>query len=143
MMPMISDVVALPIYDRIFLLTNTFLSLGIYQVNVRAHYKRLFDVGINEIHNRYLFYCGMWSCISLPMIGVFDCVKFQPIHYFFASSFFLSAGVYTFILAKIMHDHKERFPIKDEFEIDKNYKFSYFMVVIITLMILRLKIFGD
>ena len=142
-MPMISDVVALPIYDRFFVLTNTFYFMGVHQVNVRAYYKRLSDAGISETPNRYLFYCGICSCISLPMIGVFDCVKFQPIHYLFASLFFLSAGVYTFILAKLMHDNKDRFPIKDEFSIDTNFKFSYFMVAIITLMILSLKIFGD
>jgi hypothetical protein len=110
---------------------------------VRAFYKRLSDAGIEEMTNRLLFYCGICSCISLPMIGVFDCVKFRPFHLTFASLFFVSAGVYTFTLAKLMHDNKERFPIKDEFAIDSNYKFSFFMVSVITLMILSTVIFDD
>ena len=52
---MISDVVALPIFDRIFVLLNTMYFMGVHQVNVRAFYKRLDDAGIYERVNRMLF----------------------------------------------------------------------------------------
>ena len=140
---MISDVVALPIFDRVFIFLNTVYFMGVHQVNVRAFFKRLSDAQIDENTNIMLFYCGMCSCISLPLIGVFDCVKFLPIHYIFASLFFVSAGTYTFTLAKIMKDNKERFPIQDEQAIDSNYKFSYVMLALITLLILSTVILGD
>ena len=108
---MISDVVALPIFDRVFILLNTIYFLGVHQVNVRSFYKRLSDAKIDENTNRMLFYCGICSCISLPLIGIFDCVKWRPVHYLFASLFFVSAGTYTFTLAKLMKDNKEKFPI--------------------------------
>jgi hypothetical protein len=108
---MISDVVALPIFDRVFILLNTIYFMGVHQVNVRSFYKRLSDAKINEFTNGMLFYCGLCSCISLPLLGVFDCVKWRPIHYTFASLFFVSAGTYTFTLAKLMKDNIEKFPI--------------------------------
>ena len=85
----------------------------------------------------------MCSCISLPLLGVFDCVKWLPIHYTFASLFFVSAGTYTFTLAKLMRDNKERFPIQDEEAIESNYKFGFVMLSLITLLILSTLILGD
>lgn len=73
MIPMISDVVALPFFDRVFILLNTIYFMGVHQVNVRAFYKRLNDAGVEELKNDLLFYAGMTSCFSLPLIGVFDC----------------------------------------------------------------------
>ena len=102
---MISDVAALPIFDRVFILLNTIYFMGVHQVNVRSFYKRLSDAKIDEYTNRMLFYCGICSCISQPLIGVFDDVNWQSFHYMFASLFFVSAGTYTFTLAKLMKDN--------------------------------------
>jgi Frag1/DRAM/Sfk1 family len=108
--PMISDVVALPFYDRIFILLNTIYFMGVHQVNVRAFYKRLSDAGVSEGFNDFLFYCGIISCISLPLIGVFDCHNFKHLHYFCAGLFFISAGTYLFSIANQMYINKGSFP---------------------------------
>ena len=69
--PMISDIIALPYYDRIFILQNTIYFIGLNQVSVRAFYK-LFNGILEPSHNLRLFYAGFMSSFSLPMIGVFD-----------------------------------------------------------------------
>jgi hypothetical protein len=46
--PTISDVIALPIFDRIFILLNTIYFMGVVQVSVRAYYKLLNDAGIKQ-----------------------------------------------------------------------------------------------
>ena len=94
--PMISDVVALPVFDRVFILLNTIYFMGVHQVNVRAFYKRFFDASINQTQNDFLFYMGMTSCFSLPLIGVFDCNNFKTWHYLFAFLFFSSASIYSY-----------------------------------------------
>jgi hypothetical protein len=111
--PMISDVVALPIFDRVFILLNTIYFMGVHQVNIRAFYKRLNDAGVSELHNDLLFYAGMASCFSLPLIGVFDCNNFPLLHYMFAGTFFLAAGLYTYFVANLMYKQKEKFPVSD------------------------------
>ena len=140
---MISGVVALPFFDRIFILLNTIYFMGVHQVNVRAYYKRLADAGISEQYNDYLFYLGLTSCISLPLIGVFDCHNFRPFHYLFAGLFFLSAGIYSFSLANLMHINKSSFPPEDEFAIDLNHHISFFMLTLITILILCLITMGS
>ena len=89
-----------------------------------------------------LFYCGMCSCISFPFIGVFDCVKFLPIHYTCASLYFICSAAYIFSLTRLMKENKDRFPIQDKEAIDANYKFSFFMLALITIMILSAVIMG-
>ncbi len=96
---MISDVVALPVYDRFFILLNTIYFMGVHQVNIRAFYKRLNDAGVEEITNDCLFHTGMISCFSLPLIGVFDCHNFKMLHYICAGLFFITAGSYSYKIA--------------------------------------------
>jgi hypothetical protein len=70
-LPMVSAVVCLPIYDRIFCLLTAFFALGVHQVNIRAYFKVLYQVAPDHT-NDSLFWLGIASCFSLPLIGVFD-----------------------------------------------------------------------
>ena len=135
-LPMISDILALPMYDRVFILLNTVYFMGVHQLNVRAHYKRLTDAGVDELSNDLLFYAGFTSCFSLPLIGVFDNRNFKPLHYLFAGLFFASAGLYSYHIAQIMHARKDRFPMQDAATIDMNRMLSYFMGTVILLFLI-------
>jgi len=44
MLPMISDVICLHLYDRVFCILATFFCLATYQADVRAFYKRLYGI---------------------------------------------------------------------------------------------------
>lgn len=70
---------------------------------MRAFYKRLFDAGVSKPENDLLFYLGMTSCFSLPLIGVFDCHRSRPWHYLMAFLFFGSSGTYSYRLANLMY----------------------------------------
>jgi hypothetical protein len=104
--PMISDVIADPIFDRVFILLNTGYFVGVHQVNVRSLYSRLHGI-IPEKQNRRLFYVGLVSSFSLPMIGMFDNRKFVIIHKSFALIFFTSSAFYLSMMAYLKHKHRE------------------------------------
>ncbi len=134
--PTISDVIALPFFDRIFILLNTIYFMGVHQVSVRSYYKRMHDSAIDFRENTILFNVGMTSCVSLPMIGIFDCINFKPFHFFFAGAFFLSAGYYSYRISNLMYEKKSFFPKKDHEAIDLSYNLSYLMLGIILALIL-------
>lgn len=71
MLPMISDVICLPYYDRLFCILTCFFCLAVHQVNARAFYKKLNGIADPQT-NDFLLILGIISCISLPMIGFFD-----------------------------------------------------------------------
>ncbi len=56
--------------------------------------------------------------------------------------FFLSAGIYTFSIANLMYEYKKAFPFEDEGSINFNYRLSYFMLTMITLLSLSTIFFG-
>jgi hypothetical protein len=103
---MISDVIADPIFDRVFILLNTAYFVGIHQVNVRSIYSRFHGV-ISDKYNDRLFYVGLVSSFSLPMIGVFDNRKFVIIHKAFALIFFTSSAFYLSMIAYLKNKHRE------------------------------------
>lgn len=104
--PMISDVIRDPMFDRIFILLNTSYFIGIHQVNVRALYSRFHGI-ISLKVNEMLFYAGMASSFSLPLIGFFDNRYYNSIHNACAGVFFLSSAIYLSLTAILMFQHKE------------------------------------
>lgn len=68
---MISDVICLHPYDRVFCILTAFFTLAVHQVNGRAYYKRLHGIASPET-NDLLLVLNIISCIALPMIGFFD-----------------------------------------------------------------------
>jgi hypothetical protein len=77
----------------------------------------------------------MTSCISLPLIGIFDCNNFVPLHFLFAGLFFLSAGYYSYKISNLMYEKKRFFPESDHAAIDLSYNLSYLMLGIILALI--------
>ncbi|TNV78088.1 hypothetical protein FGO68_gene8694 [Halteria grandinella] len=104
--PMISDVIRDPMFDRIFILLNTSYFIGIHQVNVRALYSRFHGIISHKV-NDILFYAGMASSFSLPLIGFFDNRHYNNIHNACAGVFFLSSAIYLSLTAILMFQHKE------------------------------------
>ena len=97
--PTISDIIALPIFDRIFTYLNTLYFIGIHQVNVRSYYKTFNDIGVPSWLNDALLYCGLIPSITSPLIGIFDWRNFHYIHYGLTGTFFFCASAYYFGLA--------------------------------------------
>lgn len=104
--PMISDVIADQMFDRVFLLLNTAYFVGIHQVNVRALYSRFHGI-VTHKTNGFLFFAGMASSFSLPLIGFFDNRNYIMVHNFCAAVFFTSSAFYLSLTAHLMHKHRE------------------------------------
>ena len=102
---MISDVICLHFYDRIFCLLATFFTLGIQQINVRAFYKMLDGVADSSTNFR-LFYLGLLPCFALPLIGVFDEHDYKIAHYSCAAIYFAGIGAYSFFLARQFNKYR-------------------------------------
>lgn len=141
-LPMISDVVALPMYDRVFIMMSSIYCMGVHQVNVRAFYKRMHGV-ISLNSNYVLFYAGITSCFTLPMIGVFDCYSHKFLHYLFAFLFFVSAGSYSTTLSWLMYHNRNRFPVADHPTISLSKHLAIIMFSLVVLFILSQGILGS
>ena len=144
--PMISDVIADTVFDRIFILMNTAYFVGVHQVSVRSLHARFHNV-ISRKLNTSLLMSGLASSFSLPLIGMFDNRYFIWTHYAFALIFFLSSGWYLSHVAYIMKAHKGRLMIQNDprisAKIDFNYRFSVLCSMSITGFILSVITFGD
>jgi hypothetical membrane protein len=81
---------------------------GSQQVNIRAFYKALYGIASDKTND--ILYClGFLSCISLPLIGVFDEKDYKLEHGLSAIVFFLSCCAYIFWLARVMQKYKAQF----------------------------------
>lgn len=86
---------------------------GVNNVNIRAFYKKMYGKVDNSKNDR-LYYIGVISMISLPMIGVFDMYKWSKYHGVFAVTFFLTFGVYSVLLGRAMYSAKDKFPESEQ-----------------------------
>jgi len=102
---MVSDIIRLPMYDRTWILITAIYAFGVHQVNIRAYFKRLYNMTSHKA-NDFLIILGTLSCISLPLIGIFDEVAFTTAHYSLALTFYSTCTIYALILTYIMHKHK-------------------------------------
>jgi len=109
MLPMISDVICLPFYDRIFCLLSCYFCIATYQIDVRAFYSRLYGIA-SDCQNDTLLVLGLITTFSLPAIGYFDEHNYSNIHNVSAVLFFGSVGIYAFIIGGIMQDNIDKFP---------------------------------
>ena len=101
---MISDVIALFYIDRLFIWLNTVYFIGLHQLTVRCFFKALRNVIPDQLNKR-LFYAGLTSSISMPMVGVFDNKVTEPFHNAIAIVCFSSAGYYLSSLANLLYKH--------------------------------------
>ena len=118
MLPMISDVICLPLYDRVFCILATFFCLATYQADVRAFYKKLYGIA-SDSQNDWLLVLGLISTVTLPMIGYFDEHTYSTVHGISAVLFFLSVGVYAWILSNVLNANKDKFPVEEHESIDR------------------------
>lgn len=155
--PMISDVIRDPMFDRVFLLLNTGYFIGIHQVNVRSLYSRFRGI-ISMKKNNILLIAGLISSFSLPLIGVFDNRNHQPIHYLCAATFFISSAYYLSMKAYLMHKHKDELLDQLHFsdphsEVESmhkwnarivfNYHYSHVCTLVVLALFIDIGIFGS
>ena len=107
--PMVSDVICLPFFDRIWCIMTTFFCFTVMQVNIRAFYKRLHGV-ISVSMNNWMVSFGVALCVSFPLIGFFDEHNYAPLHFTLAGIFFTSTCVYGKMLGDIFFEHRNKFP---------------------------------
>ena len=100
-LPMISDVIFLPLYDRIFCIETIFFTLFVHQANIRAFYKKLYGIA-DPCTLDLLTLLGVLSCFALPLIGLFDEHQFKSLHMVFAITFFGCTGIFAFISGGVM-----------------------------------------
>jgi len=134
-LPMISDVICLKYYDRIFCLFSCYFCLATYQVDVRAFYSRLYGIA-SDCQNDTLLVLGLISTFSLPAIGFFDEHTWGTIHGIMAVLFFASVGIYAWIIGGIMNDNLLKFPTSQWVEIKIMYKLRYVMMAVLLILAL-------
>ena len=107
--PMVSDVICLPFFDRIWCILTTFFSYTVTQTNIRAFYKRFHGIIPVEDNNTMMFW-GWAIVFSFPLIGYFDEHNYATLHFTLAGIFFTSSTIYLYKLGNRFYDHKEKFP---------------------------------
>lgn len=150
--PMISDVIADSVFDRLFILLNTAYFFGVHQVNVRALHARFHGI-ISPKTNTVLLFAGLASSFSLPLIGMFDNRSFLISHFFFAGVFFTSAAFYLSYTALLMHRHKAALSgrhwrksedaLRIERKIDFNFWYSHLCTSTVSGTAVCLIVYGD
>jgi hypothetical protein len=106
--PMVSDVICLPMMDRVWCILTTFFSLSVMQVNIRAEYKRLHGIASSK-QNDHLIWIGAVTCISFPLIGYFDEHNYSTIHGLVSGTFFLATAAYGHKLSNQLWKHRAHF----------------------------------
>ena len=139
--PMISDILALKPYDRLFICLTTFYTLGIMQINMRAFFKKLYGIIPNKSNDR-IFKVGIPALFALPCIGIFDEYDYRPIHYLSAGTFFLSFTLYCVWLSNALHDNIDKFPESEKRSIRTLKSQTYIVIFACTGMIISCFYYG-
>ncbi len=126
--PMISTVVRQEMYDRIFILQTSVYMFGVQQVNLRAFYKKLYGL-IPDQQNDLMLCLGLVTCFSLVLIGIFDEKMWSQIHGVIAGAFFVSFGLYAYLLGRSLKANIDRFPASQHKAINKLYNASSWVMV--------------
>lgn len=107
---MVSDVICLVMFDRVWCILSTLFALTCMQVNIRAAYKHCWDIGACKGWNDACVIIGAVLCVSFPMIGYFDEHEYAGLHGFFATCFFSATCFYANILAHELWEHRDKIP---------------------------------
>mmetsp|Transcript_3549 Transcript_3549/g.2578 ORF Transcript_3549/g.2578 Transcript_3549/m.2578 type:complete len:92 (+) Transcript_3549:291-566(+) len=70
-LPMISDVICLPFYDRIFCIITMFFCFTVLQADARAFYHKLQGIA-SQSQNDWMLGMAIIAVFTLPAIGYFD-----------------------------------------------------------------------
>ena len=103
---MVSDVICISGYDRIFIFLSTFYMMGVMQVNIRAFYKKLHGVA-SETTNDLLLLLGIIACITLPLVGLVD-ENVAVLHRLYAGICFIAKSAYCIILSRLLYTNKKK-----------------------------------
>jgi len=141
-LPMISDVICLPFYDRVFCIFSTFFMLTAYQADCRAFYKKLYGIA-SPGQNDLLMLLGLVASIALPSIGFFDEHTYGTVHGICAVLFFGSVGIYAFIIGGIMGSNKDKFPEEEWKDIDWMNKLKWIMFASLLILGLSEALWGS
>ncbi len=95
-LPMISDILKVHMYDRIFVMGITFHSYFIFFGNVRAFYTRFQGV-FNPNVNTTLYWLGVAAAVAIPFVGIIDEKVNDPVHSTFAVIFFICGAIYVIL----------------------------------------------
>lgn len=141
-LPMISDVICLPFYDRIFCLLSCFFTFAVFQVDCRAFYNRLYGIA-SDCENDTLLVLGIIATFTLPAIGFFDEHTWGTIHGLCATLFFGSVGIYAFLISGIMESNMDKFPRGDWPKIKLMKKVSKLMMLVLLTFALSISFKGS
>ena len=111
--PMISAVICLHPFDRIFCILSIWYTLGVMHVNVRAVYKILYDK-IDQGLNDKMYWLATIGCVALNGVGFFDEHLFGKIHLTVSITFFATIGIYAFILSNQLEQVKDKLPKENQ-----------------------------
>ena len=139
---MISSVICLPFYDRIFCLLACFFTFGCYQIDVRAFYNKLYGIA-SDCENDTMLVLGLITCFSLPAIGYFDEHRYATIHGICAILFFGSVGIYAFIIGSVMQSNLNSFPESSWKEIAWMNKLKWIMMVVLLTFAISVGFMGS
>ena len=70
-LPMISDVIRLPYFDRVFCISATFFTMTVFQSDVRAFNKIIYGLA-SSCESDFMVILGIIATFALPGIGFFD-----------------------------------------------------------------------
>ena len=132
--PTISHVIRQPFYDRIFCILVMFFTMAVFQIDVRAYYSRLDGIA-TPFCNTSMLYLGMISCITLTLDGYMDEKTYPIIHVINATLFFISMGLYAWLLAAVMNNNLDKFPEEDYPEIATLNKVKWVMLASLLLQL--------
>ncbi len=99
---------------------------AVQTANIRAFYKKLYGV-IPAQQNDQMFACGLITCVSLVLIGIFDEKMWSDLHNVIAVTFFVSFAAYAVSLGRSLYFNKEKYPVSEHKHIDKMYRDTYWI----------------
>jgi hypothetical protein len=125
--PTISDIVAKPFIDRIWMFVVTFFTMAVFQCEIRANYFKLHNIA-STFNNNGTFFLGILSVFSLPCLAYFDTHTYTTMHSIFCVLFFGGCGFYLYLVGGLLHSYKSFFPEDDWAAIDRLNAFRKFML---------------
>jgi len=88
-----------------------------------------------------MLYCGLVTCVSLVLIGIFDEKMWSDLHNVIAVTFFVSFAGYAIWLGRTLHANKNKYPEKEHNAIDKLYRDTFWIAGGLTVLLTSLYYF--
>ena len=137
---MVSTIIAQEMYNRLFILLTTVFMFGVQQTNLRAFYKKLYGV-IPNSQNDTLLWLGTASCVSLPLIGIFDEHLWPLPHGLSAIVFFLTFGLYSVKLGRALYAHRDKYPDDEQPSIQRLYTATHWITYSLGALLLSIIVY--